>query len=134
MSASTASRWFRRHSSLPWKASSCSSRRAADDNEPDEVGEDFVCTLADCRRVDKPEFLRRSTEQRAVRDLTADEIDVQPLGDVALVHGVIHDIRRGALVSTRYTWVRQSRDGGWRAVAAHFNLCPLAPRQRRFRV
>jgi ketosteroid isomerase-like protein len=80
--------------------------------------DDFVCTLADGRRIDKTEFLRRNDEGPGVTDVTYDEIDVRPLGDVALVHGVTHYIRDGARASTRYTDVWQSRDGQWQAVAA----------------
>jgi ketosteroid isomerase-like protein len=50
--------------------------------------------------------------------VTYDEIDVRPLGDVALVHGVTHYLRDGAPASTRYTDVWQLRDGRWLAVAA----------------
>jgi ketosteroid isomerase-like protein len=84
----------------------------------ENLSDDFVCTLADGRRIDKTEFLRRNAEGPGVTDVTYDEIDVRPLGDVALVHGVTHYIRDGARASTRYTDVWQSRDGQWLAVAA----------------
>jgi ketosteroid isomerase-like protein len=84
----------------------------------ENLSEDFVCTLADGRRIDRTEFLRRNAEGPGVTDVTYDEIDVRPLGDVALVHGVTHYVRDGARASTRYTDVWQSRDGQWLAVAA----------------
>jgi ketosteroid isomerase-like protein len=84
----------------------------------ENLSDDFVCTLADGRRVDKTDFLRRNAEGPGVTDVTYDEIDVRPLGDVALVHGVTHYVRDGARASTRYTDVWQSRDGQWLAVAA----------------
>jgi ketosteroid isomerase-like protein len=84
----------------------------------EHLGEDFVCTLADGRRINKQAFLRRTAEGPGVKDVTYDEIDVRPLGDAALVHGVTHYTRDGASVSTRYTDVWQLREGRWLAVAA----------------
>ncbi len=84
----------------------------------EHLGEDFVCTLADGRRINKAEFLRRTEGGPGVKDVTYDEIDVRPLGDAALVHGVTHYNRDGVPASTRYTDVWQLREGRWLAVAA----------------
>ncbi len=84
----------------------------------EHLGEDFVCTLADGRRINKAEFLKRAEEGPGVKDVTYDQIDVCPLGDAALVHGVTHYTRDGAPASTRYTDVWQLREGRWLAVAA----------------
>jgi len=84
----------------------------------EHLGDDFVCTLADGRRIDKTEFLARATERPDVRDVTYDEVDVRPLGDVALVQGVTHFVRDGTPGSTRYTDVWHLRGGRWLAVAA----------------
>jgi ketosteroid isomerase-like protein len=84
----------------------------------EHLSDDFVCSLADGRRIDKTEFLERTREGPGVTDVTYDQIDVRPLGDVALVHGVTHYLRDGAPASTRYTDVWQLRDGRWLAVAA----------------
>ena len=84
----------------------------------EHLSDDFVCTLADGRRIDKPEFLRRNAEGPGVTDVTYDEVDVRPFGDWALVHGVTHYTRDGALASTRYTDIWQCREGRWQAVAA----------------
>jgi ketosteroid isomerase-like protein len=83
------------------------------------LSDDFVCTLADGRRIDKTEFLRRNAKKPSVMNVTYDQIDVRPLGDVALVHGVTHYLRDGSPASTRYTDVWVMREGRWRAVAAH---------------
>jgi len=83
------------------------------------LGDDFVCTLADGRRIDKTEFLRRNAKRPDVTNVTYDQVDVRPLGDVALVHGVTHYQRDGSPASTRYTDVWSAREGSWRAVAAH---------------
>jgi ketosteroid isomerase-like protein len=84
----------------------------------EHLSDDFVCTLADGRRIDKTEFLRRNAQGPHVTDVTYDEIDVRPLGDTAVVHGVTHYTRDGSRASTRYTDVWHVRDGHWEAVAA----------------
>lgn len=85
----------------------------------DNLSDDFTCSLADGRRIGKEGFLQRVAAGPGVTDVTYDEIDVHPLGEVALVHGVTHFVRDGMPASTRYTDVWQSRDGRWLAVAAH---------------
>ena len=84
----------------------------------EHLSDDFVCTLADGRRIDKTEFLQRNAEGPGVTDVSYDQVDVRPLGDTALVHGVTHYLREGAPASTRYTDVWHFRDGRWQAVAA----------------
>lgn len=84
----------------------------------ENLSDGFTCSLADGRRIGKDEFLRRAAAGPGVTDVTFDEIDVRPLGDVALVHGVTHYVRDGMPASTRYTDVWQFSDGRWLAVAA----------------
>jgi ketosteroid isomerase-like protein len=84
----------------------------------EHLSDDFVCSLADGRRIDKAEFLERTREGPGVTDVTYDQVDVRPLGSFALVHGVTHYLRDGAPASTRYTDVWELRDGRWLAVAA----------------
>jgi hypothetical protein len=84
------------------------------------ASDDFTCTLADGRYVDKT----RLVAVAAVADLSYDEVDVCPLGDVALVRDVAHWLRAGARESTRYTTVWQLREGRWQAVSAQ--LTPVA--------
>jgi ketosteroid isomerase-like protein len=91
------------------------------------LSDDFVCTLADGRRIDKAHFLRRTAEGPGVTDVRYDEIDVRLLGEVALVQGVTHSLRRGAPESTRYTSVWRFREGRWQAVAAQ--LTPVVNAQ-----
>ena len=52
----------------------------------EHLSDDFACTLADGRRIAKDEFLKRNAEGPGATDVTYDQIDVQPLGDTALVH------------------------------------------------
>src|SRR6266542_6139313 len=82
------------------------------------LSEDFVCTLADGRRIGKDEFLERNEQGPGVTGVSYDEVDVRPVGDVALVQGVTHYTRDGAPASTRYTDVWRLRDGRWQAIAA----------------
>ena len=82
------------------------------------LSDDFVCSLADGRRIGKAEFLDKSEADPGVTGLTYDQIDVRPLGDVALVHGVTHWTRDGEPGSTRYTDVWRWSGGHWLAVAA----------------
>ena len=82
------------------------------------LSDDFVCTLADGRRIDRSEFLGMAAEGPGLRNVTYDQVDVRPLGDVALVQGVTHYVRGGMPGSTRYTDVWQLRGGRWLAVAA----------------
>jgi ketosteroid isomerase-like protein len=91
----------------------------------ENLSDGFVCSLADGRRIGKEEFLQQVAAGPGVADVTYDEIDVRPLGDVALVHGVTHYVRDGTPASTRYTDVWQSQAGRWRAVAAQ--LTAVAP-------
>ena len=84
----------------------------------EHLSDDFVCTLADGRRIDKTAFLERTADGPGVKNVTYDDVDVRLFGDVALVHGVTHFVRDGAPASTRYTDVWQCCDGNWRAVAA----------------
>jgi len=92
----------------------------------EHLGDDFVCTLVDGHRIGKAEFLAMAAERPGVRDVTYDEIDVRPFGDVALVHGVTHFDRDGTPGSTRYTDVWQLRDGRWLAVAAQLTRVAAA--------
>ena len=84
----------------------------------EHLSAEFTCSLADGRRIGKAEFLERVAAGPGVTEVTYDEIDVRPLGEVALVHGVTHYARGGSPGSTRYTDVWRYRRGRWLAVAA----------------
>jgi len=84
----------------------------------ENLSADFTCSLSDGRRIGKAEFLVRIANGPGVTHVTYDEVDVRPLGDVALVHGVTHYVRNGVPAATRYTDVWERRDRRWRAVAA----------------
>ena len=84
----------------------------------ENLSDDFTCSLADGKRIGKEEFLERVAAGPDVTGVTYDEIDVRPLGDVALVHGVTHYVRGGSPTSTRYTDVWRYQRGRWLAIAA----------------
>jgi ketosteroid isomerase-like protein len=93
------------------------------------LSDDFVCTLTDGRRIGKAEFLERTEEGPGVTGVSYDEVDVRPVGDVALVQGVTHYTRDGSPASTRYTDVWRLHEGRWQAIAAH--LTAVAHPERR---
>jgi hypothetical protein len=84
----------------------------------EHLSADFTCSLADGKRIGKAQFLDRVAAGPGVIDVTYDEVDVRPLGDVALVHGVTHYLCCGQPASTRYTDVWALRGDRWQAVAA----------------
>jgi len=90
----------------------------------EHLTDDFVCTLGDGHRIDKPEFLRRTAAGPGVTDVRFDDVDVRLLGDVALVQAVTHYTRNGVPASRRYTDVWCRRGDRWLAVAAQ--ITPVA--------
>ncbi len=56
----------------------------------EHLTDDFVCTLADGRHIDKTQFLLRTAAAPRVTGVRHDETDVRLLGDVALVQGATH--------------------------------------------
>lgn len=91
----------------------------------ENLTDDFICIRPDGRRIDRAEFLRETAEGPGVVGVSVAEVDVRPLGDVALVHGVTSYVREGVPMSRRYTDVWQRRDGRWLAVAAQ--ITPVVP-------
>jgi ketosteroid isomerase-like protein len=87
----------------------------------DEIlADDFVCTNPDGGYVDRAQFLEQTAQPVAITGLTAHDVDVRLLGDVAIIHArttfTLADGRAGA---GRYTDIWARRDGRWLAVAAH---------------
>jgi ketosteroid isomerase-like protein len=82
------------------------------------LSDDFVCTLADGRRVDKTRLLRETEARRLIENITCDEVDVRAFGQLGVVHGVAHCAGIDSPTSTRFTHVWLVRDGRWRLIAA----------------
>jgi ketosteroid isomerase-like protein len=84
------------------------------------LSDDFVCTLADGRRLDRGAFLALTAEHRDTANVTCEEVDVRPLGELQL--GLVHGVSRGgygdAQSPTRFTHVWLVRDDRWQLVAA----------------
>jgi ketosteroid isomerase-like protein len=95
----------------------------------EHLGDDFICVLADGRRINKHDFLRRLWEQPRAETAGCDEVDVHLLDDaaVALVRGVIHVRGQQAQTVMRYTMVWEAKPERWQAVAAQFT--PLGREQ-----
>ena len=87
--------------------------------------DDFVCTLADGRRLDRAGFLGQMSERSPVENFACDEVDVRPLGALGIVHGVVHSGQEGSPPSSRFTHVWLVRDGRWQLAAAHLS-CVVA--------
>jgi hypothetical protein len=84
----------------------------------EHLSDDFVCTLADGRRLDKARLLALSARHSG-GDVACDDVDFRPLGQLGLVHGVAHSGSGGSRTSTRFTQVWLVRDDRWQLVAAH---------------
>ncbi len=84
----------------------------------DHLSDEFVCTLADGRRIGKPAFLKRNAEGPGATDVRAEVVDVVLMGNSALVHGTTHYTRDGSPAATSYTDVWWRRGGRWQAIAA----------------
>ncbi len=81
---------------------------------------EFYCSNPDGSLVDRAAFLKQTAVPVKISDLTAQDVMVRILGDVAVIHArttyIMGDGRAGA---GRYTdvWARQR--GRWLAVSAH---------------
>src|SRR5262245_20450379 len=84
---------------------------------------DFVCTLAEGQRLDRADFLLLIAERRPMESFASDEVDVRPLGELGIVHGVLHTSHEGSgsATSVRFTHVWLVRDGRWQLAAAHLS-------------
>jgi ketosteroid isomerase-like protein len=87
----------------------------------DEIlAEDFLCSNPDGSLVDKKQFLAQTARPMTISGLTAEDVRVRILGDVAIIHArTSYTTADGAQRYGRYTdvWVR--RNGKWLAVSAH---------------
>ncbi len=96
-------------------------RTASGDIFEEILASDFLCTMPDGTLLDRAAFIARTRSSPPVPDLTAHDVRVRMLGEVAIVHAATSF--RNADGSTgrgRYTDVWARRDGRWVAVAAQF--------------
>jgi ketosteroid isomerase-like protein len=87
----------------------------------DEIlAEDFLCSNPDGSLVDKKQFLAQTARPVTISGLTAEEVKVRIIGDVAIIHARIsYTTADGEQRNGRYTDVCALRDGKWLAVSAH---------------
>jgi ketosteroid isomerase-like protein len=87
----------------------------------DEIlAEDFVCSNPDGSLVDRDAFLAQTARPVTISNLTAHDVRVRILGDVAIIHArTSYTLPDGRTASGRYTDVWARRDGRWLAVSAH---------------
>ena len=87
----------------------------------DEIlADDFLCSNPDGSLVDKKQFLAQTARPVTISGLTAEDVKVRILGDVAIIHArTSYTTADGEQRNGRYTDVWALRDGKWLAVSAH---------------
>jgi ketosteroid isomerase-like protein len=89
------------------------------------LADDFLCSGPDGVLLDKRAFLDRTSAPRTLARLTADDVQIRLLGDIAIIHAATRyttlDGRDG---HGRYTDIWARRGGEWLAVAAHVTRLP----------
>ena len=94
--------------------------RSRDVGRFDEIlAEDFLCSQPDGSLVDKRRFLEQVTRSATLDDLSAEDIKVRILGDIAIIHAATHYAINGETRRGRYTDVWARRNSRWLAVSAH---------------
>ena len=84
------------------------------------LAEDFLCSNPDGSIVDKPAFLVQVAKPVTITGLSAEDVRVRVLGDLAIIHARTNYLTAGGEQRQgRYTDVWQRRDGTWLAVSAH---------------
>ena len=82
--------------------------------------EDFLCSNPDGSLVDKKQFLAQTARPVTISGLTAEDVKVRIIGDVAIIHArTSYTTADGEQRNGRYTDVWARRNGKWLAVSAH---------------
>jgi ketosteroid isomerase-like protein len=87
----------------------------------DEIlADDFLCSNPDGSLIDKKQFLAQTARPVTISGLTAEDVKVRIIGDVAIIHArTSYTTADGERRNGRYTDVWALRDGRWLAVSAH---------------
>jgi ketosteroid isomerase-like protein len=87
----------------------------------DEIlAEDFLASNPEASLVDKQQFLAQTARPVTIKGLTADDVRIRILGDVAIIHArTNYTTAEGEKRQGRYTDIWARRQGRWLAVAAH---------------
>jgi ketosteroid isomerase-like protein len=93
----------------------------ADVRRFDEIlADDFLCSNPDGSLVDKKQFLAQTARPVTISGLTAQDVKVRILGDVAIIHArTSYTTADGDQRNGGYTDVWARRNGKWLAVSAH---------------
>jgi len=84
------------------------------------LAEDFLCSNPDGTLIDRAAFLAQTARPVTISGLTADDVTVRVLGDVAIIHArTTYTTADGRPSGGRYTDVWARRGGRWLAVSAH---------------
>jgi ketosteroid isomerase-like protein len=84
------------------------------------LAKDFLCSNPDGSLVDKQAYLTQTAQPVTIRALTAEDVQVRLLGDVAIIHGrTRYTTATGEQRQGRYTDVWARRGGKWLAISAH---------------
>jgi ketosteroid isomerase-like protein len=84
------------------------------------LSDDFLCSMADGTLVDRKRFLELTAQPVTIRNLTAHDVNVRLMGDMAIIHAATsYTTADGKPSSGRYTDVWARRSGRWVAVSAH---------------
>jgi ketosteroid isomerase-like protein len=95
--------------------------QAGDVRRFDEIlAADFFCSNPDGSLVDKTAFLEQTARPVTISGLTAEDVKIRILGDVAIIHArTSYRTAEGEQRRGRYTDVWARRNGKWLAVSAH---------------
>jgi ketosteroid isomerase-like protein len=86
----------------------------------DEIlADDFLCSLPDGSLIDRGQFLARTAQPVTIANLTAHDVNVRLMGEMAIIHARTTYTIEGRAASGRYTDVWARRAGRWLAVSAH---------------
>lgn len=84
------------------------------------LADDFLCSMADGSLIDRKRFLEVTAQPVTIRNLTAHDVNIRLLGEMAIIHAATSFTAADGRLSTgRYTDVWAKRGGQWLAVSAH---------------
>ena len=84
------------------------------------LADDFLCSNPDGSLVNKRQFLAQTARPLTITNLSAEDVQIRVLGDVAIIHArTSYSLANGELRGGRYTDVWAKRHGRWLAVSAH---------------
>jgi ketosteroid isomerase-like protein len=87
----------------------------------DEIlADDFLNSNPDGSLVERAEFLAQIARPVTIANLTAEDVRVRVIGDVAVIHArTSYTLPDGRAAAGRYTDIWARRHGRWLCVAAH---------------